>query len=97
MPPNYNNVLSISRGSPGLGRSLNGGGSGDNFDPMEHRVARLEADIKEVKSDLKEIRVDLAEIKGRISQLPTIWQIISLVIAILGAVFAFLRFGLPTH
>ena len=69
-------------------------GGGDNYGGMETRIARLEEDSKEIRADLKSLRVDAAEIKGRISQLPTIWQLISLVFGILGGAFVIAKFGL---
>jgi hypothetical protein len=69
-------------------------GGGDDYGGMETRIARLEEDSKEIRADLKALRVDAAEIKGRISQLPTIWQLISLVFGILGGAFVIAKFGL---
>jgi hypothetical protein len=76
-------------------------------DPMEARVARLEDDMREIKTDLKALReevrsgfyrvaVDLAEVKGRMSHLPTVWQInlqmIGLIFTVLGGAFVILRY-----
>jgi hypothetical protein len=52
-----------------------GGGDGTSGGMLEARVGRLEDDMKEVKVDLKALRVDVAEMKGKISALPTTWQI----------------------
>lgn len=76
------------------GEGLQPPGGGDNNGGMEARIPHLEEDSKENKADLKALRVDSAEIKGRISQLPTIWQMISLVFGILGGAFVIVKFGL---
>lgn len=61
---------------------------------MEARVARLEEDMREIKTDLKALRLDSAEIKGRISQLPSTREMITLVIGVLGLAFLIVRFGM---
>jgi hypothetical protein len=84
----------------------------DPHDPaMEARVQALEAIVGEIRSELKAMRqdiaelkttmrklqLDLAEVKGRISQIPTMIQlvtlVVTLVIAIWGMAFATLRFA----
>jgi hypothetical protein len=60
---------------------------------MEARVSRLEKDMGEVRSDLKAIRLDTAEIKGKLSNMPTTFQLIGLVLAIMAATFAIVRLG----
>jgi hypothetical protein len=72
---------------------LQEGGGGGTFDDMEARVARLEKDMGEVRSDLKAVRVDIAEIKGKLSNMPTTFQLIGLVLAIMAATFAIVRLG----
>jgi hypothetical protein len=68
---------------------------------MAARVARLEEQIAQIARQLDRVEaqmakaVDLAEVKGRVSQLPTVWQLVGLVLGIFGAAFALLRFGLP--
>jgi hypothetical protein len=64
------------------------------MDPMEARVARLEDDMREIKTDLKALRLDSAEIKGRISQLPSTKEMITLVIGVLGLAFLIVKFGM---
>jgi hypothetical protein len=61
---------------------------------MEARVARLEDDMREIKTDLKALRLDSAEIKGRISQLPSTKEMITLVIGVLGLAFLIVKFGM---
>ncbi len=76
------------------------GGRGP-YDPgMEARIVALEGDVKEIKGDVKRLAIDMAEIKGRLSQMPTTVQLVTLVfsifgaaIALLGGVFAVLRFS----
>ena len=52
------------------------------------------AEIKE-KLETRASAIERAEIKGRVSVLPTIFQMISLVFGILGGAFLILKFGLP--
>ena len=77
-----------------LAPGYKGGGEPPGGTEMEARVKRLEDDMKEIKGDLKTLVKDIAEMKGRLSAMPTTWQLISLVLAIMGATFAFIRFGL---
>ena len=62
---------------------------------MEARVKRLEDDSKEMRADLKAFRVDLAEIKGRMSAMPTTWQMVGLIVAMAVAIFTVVRVALP--
>lgn len=71
-----------------------GGPHDGGMDELARRVGVLEGDIKEVKSDLKTLLRDSAEMKGRLSQLPTWWQMLTAVVAILAAAFAILKFGI---
>lgn len=77
---------------PGFGRSVRdtagGGGSGGDAD-MSARVERLEADVKEIKADVKgmakdqqALRADIAEIKGRLSQMPTTFQMVTWLVGV---------------
>ncbi|MBP2540036.1 hypothetical protein J2768_002473 [Agrobacterium tumefaciens] len=67
---------------------LKSGGGGGTFDGMEARVKRLEDDMKEIKGDLKSLLKDSAEIKGKISNMPSTWQIVGIVGVMLGLVIA---------
>lgn len=78
------------------------GGGGD--DGVERRIEGLEADVAEIKTSLLRIESkidqlpqapDFFELKGRVSQLPTVWQLFGVVIAIFALAFALLRFGMP--
>lgn len=51
---------------------------------LEYRISHLETHTKEIRTETKEIRSDLssvlrelAEIKGKLSHLPTSWQLIT--------------------
>ncbi|MGV3491561.1 MAG: hypothetical protein ACO1OG_09595 [Devosia sp.] len=94
-----NNVtdLSAARAAAEAQRlaTLKGGGGGSTFDPMEDRVRKLEEEAKDAKSDLKAIRIDLAEIKGRLSGMPTTWQMLGFIIAVAIAMFTVIRIALP--
>ena len=80
--------------SEGGGQS---GGSGPEDPMLEARVARLEDDMKDVKASLKSIELSLAEIKGRMSSIPTSFQLMTMVITTWSAgaaiVFTLLRFA----
>lgn len=49
----------------------------------------------EFRKDMAKTREDMARIDGRVSQLPTTWQLLTGVVGIIGFVFLLLRFGLP--
>ncbi|HVC54570.1 MAG TPA: hypothetical protein VND95_01365 [Stellaceae bacterium] len=57
------------------------GGSGTNDPPVETRLVHLEAAVGA-------IRLDLAEIKGKLSNMPTTFQLVFMQAAIIVAVFA---------
>jgi hypothetical protein len=89
-----------------------GGGDGPPGD-VDHRVGRLERDVGDIKATLGRmepllIRIDerikdmptanqFGELKGRVSQLPTVWQLCALILSIFGLAFVLLRYGLPGH
>jgi hypothetical protein len=83
------------RGLPRYEPSLKSGDGNGTSDDMEARVKRLEDDSKEMRADLKAIRVDLAEIKGRMSAMPTTWQMVGLIVAMAVAIFTVVRVALP--
>ena len=91
-----------SWGASSARRRLTSIGGGPHDPRMEERVAKLEADVGEIKEVLKRLEpaitrltVDVAEIKGKVSQMPTVWQLGALIVAIFGLAFTLLRFGLP--
>lgn len=83
------------RGTPSIQGDLKGGGGDGTSGDMEARVKRLEDDSKEMRADLKAIRIDLAEIKGKVSAMPTTWQMVGLIVAVAIAMFTVIRVALP--
>jgi len=71
-----------------------GGGEPPGGDQLEARVKKVEDDLKEIKGDMKSLLKDVSEMKGRLSAMPTTFQLLGMVLAIMGATFAFIRFGL---
>jgi len=69
-------------------RPTGGGGDGGDMSDIETRIKRLEDQSKEVGGDLKAIRIDLAEMKGKLSAMPSTWQIITICAALIGIVIA---------
>lgn len=74
--------------------ALKGDGGGDRFDPMEQRVAALEKRFDRFEAKLDTLVRDVAEVKGRVGAMPTAWQLLGMILAIMGASFAIIRFGL---
>jgi hypothetical protein len=74
--------------------ALKSGGGGGTFDPMERRVSALEEGFKRIEPKLDTVVKDTSEIKGRLSAMPTSWQLLGMILAIMGASFAIIRFGL---
>ena len=70
---------------------------------LEARLARVEAAIEAMQKELLAIRIELAEMRaemrGRLSNIPTTFQLIYMqggfVLAIFAAAFALLRFAPP--
>jgi len=67
------------------------------------RVGRLEAGLDDTKRvlarlepALAKLRDDTAEMKLRLSQMPNVWELAALMIAMFGLSFVLLRYGLPT-
>ena len=82
----------------GAGSSSGGGGE------LEKRLAGVEKKLDEMAAQIQLTRtdmagvakaVDVAELKGRVTQLPTTWQLLGLIFAMFGMAFALVRFGLP--
>jgi hypothetical protein len=61
---------------------------------MEPRVKALEAGMARIEPKIDGLVKDVADIKGRISAMPTTWQLLGMILAIMGASFAIIRFGL---
>ena len=73
---------------------LHGGGGGGTFDGMEARVAKLEKSFDKIDGKLDSLIKEVAEMKGRVSAMPTTWQLIGLVLGIMAATLAIVRFGI---
>lgn len=67
----------------------------DLGDRMERRFEKVETSIKEQGRDISKLQQDVARVDGRVSQLPTLWQIAGLIFAIFGAAFVLIRFAPP--
>jgi len=74
-----------SDGTSGSGAPPGGGGGMSDF---ESRMKRVEEDAKEFRSDAKAIRIDLAEIEGKLSVMPSTWQIVGICAGLIGIVIA---------
>lgn len=61
-------------------------GAGHGGGGVDGRVSKLETDVKEIKADIKAIGKDVAELKGRAAAMPTMWQLLSLVLAIIAVI-----------
>lgn len=69
MPADIYRPEQFQEGYERLLRRTGGGGDDGKMEALEKRVGVLEA-------DLKTLMKDVAEIKGKISQLPTVWQLV---------------------
>jgi hypothetical protein len=54
-------------------------------------VAEMKRDLAGIKLDVAGVKLDVAEMKGRLSQSPTMVQLIGLVFGIFAASFALLK------
>jgi hypothetical protein len=86
----------MERGSTGSGS----GGGGDwerRLTNVESTMARIDSTVTRLDARFDQLpkATDIAELKGRVSQLPTMWQLSGLIIAIFGLAFALVRFALP--
>ena len=64
------------------------------FKSMRQDISSLKQDVADLKATTLKVQIDLAKIDGRVSQMPTLLQLITAVIAIWGMAFATLRFGM---
>jgi hypothetical protein len=60
---------------------------------MRQDMTGLKQDVADLKSTTRKVELDLARMDGRVSQMPTLLQLITVVIAIWGMAFATLRFA----
>ena len=72
------------------------GGAGPSDPPLEARLAQLEANVDEIRKELQAIRIDLARMDGKLSNVPTVFQLLfmqaGLILAIFAAAFGLLKF-----
>lgn len=80
------------RGKP---LSLKSGGGNGTSDGMEARVkalekqfGRIDTKLDGVSKDLGEIKVGLAEVKGKLSGMPSTWQMIGIFAALVALLLA---------
>jgi hypothetical protein len=60
---------------------------------LKQDVTGLKQDVTDLKSTTRKMELDLARMDGRVSQMPTLLQLITVVLAIWGMAFATLRFA----
>ena len=63
------------------------GGSGPHDPGVEARLARLEVNVDDIRTELQAIRVDIARMDGKLSNVPTTFQLVFMQAAIILAVF----------
>lgn len=77
---------------PGFGRtsleSPTGGGHDGDMSDLEARVEHLEKDVTDIRSTLGRMEPVLNELKGRSQAMPTTWQLIALLLAVMGLMVA---------
>lgn len=56
---------------------------------------RLRSDHAKLDDRLRKVEENMARMDGRVSQLPTLWQVAALIFAIFGAAFTLIRFAPP--
>jgi hypothetical protein len=54
-------------------------------------LADIRSELKAMRQDMTKLAIDLARVDGRVSQMPTLIQLVTVVIAIWGMAFATLR------
>lgn len=72
---------------------LNPGEGGGRFDPMEPRVAKLEAHMEHVRAELAKLStmpVEIATVKERVSHLPSKGFVVTAAVSTVGGVVALL-------
>lgn len=60
---------------------------------LKQDVAGLKQNVADLTSTTRKMELDLARMDGRVSQMPTLLQLLTVVIAIWGMAFATLRFA----
>jgi len=61
---------------------------------LEPMLVRMASEFTEFRTEMARTREDMARLDGRVSQLPTTWQLMTGVVGVIGFVFLLLRFGL---
>jgi hypothetical protein len=104
-PPNMEKTTDL------VDKVLENGGGGPHDPTMESRVARLEEDVRAIKGVLERFEpllaridertkvsattADVSELKGRLSNMPTIWGLVSVnaftVLGVMGGAIALLK------
>jgi uncharacterized protein YoxC len=64
-----------------------------NVNQLTETVAKLTQGVAKLTQDVVKLTIDVARIDGRVSQMPTLIQLITVVVAIWGMAFATLRFA----
>ena len=77
-------VTGLKRDVTGLKQDVSG---------FKQDVSGLKQDVSDLKSTTRKMELDLARMDGRVSQMPTLLQLITVVVAIWGMAFATLRFS----
>ncbi len=60
---------------------------------MRQDITGLKQNVADLTSTTRKMELDLARMDGRVSQMPTLLQLITVVVAIWGMAFATLRFA----
>jgi hypothetical protein len=60
---------------------------------MRQDMTSLKQNVADLTSTTRKMELDLARMDGRVSQMPTLLQLITVVVAIWGMAFATLRFA----
>jgi len=84
-------------------RAVDTPNGGPDEPDLQARVARLEPKIDAItlvlarlEPALTKLRDDNAEMTSKLSQVPNIWELSTLMVAMFGLAFVLLRYGLPT-
>jgi chromosome segregation ATPase len=66
----------------------------DTVHALSGTVDKLGSTLEKLADKFDKLGNDVSELKGRVSAMPTTFQLLGMVLAIMGATFAFIRFGL---
>ncbi len=62
---------------------------------LEPTLATVQTDLTDIKAEQRRQGERLANLEGRVSQMPTLWTLAALIVAIFGFAFVLLRFAAP--